>query len=474
MKLHVILALLVIFALTGCQDNEPTSSDMYFGGLIVNPTSKFVVLLKKDVVVDTFYLDNTNRFGGKIADAEKGLYVFKHPPENQITYMEPGDSTLVLLNTLEFDESLNFSGKGAAKSNYLNRMYLLNQENNNLILEYYKLGPSEFVEKTDSIRESRKKYLDKLNRRYKFSPEFIELANASINYEYYDLRERYAYLLRRYSREDIKLLPEDFHSYREEISLDDEALEDYYVYLHFIDDFIRTKSLEYCEANDITEESCYDLADFNNIKRRIILADSLIPNEKIKNNFIDRLAAQGIVYSKSREDLVSILELLKEREYNGDNFEDLRQMAGIHNALLPGRNIGELKLIDHKRDTVILNQISSKPKITYQWSTTSPSHYRWQHKKIAVLKEKYPEIDFIGINIDRREHKEWQEVIKAQGYDQNFEYKLNILTLNEELLKNYLNKLIFLDPSGEIIKGDVRLHALDHESKVLEFLNSFY
>lgn len=440
----------------------------------MNPTSKFVVLLKKDVVVDTFYLDKANRFGGTIVDADKGLYVFKHPPENQITYLEPGDSTLVLLNTIEFDESLNFSGKGAEKSNYLNQMYLLNQENNNLILDYYKLGPEEFAGKTDSIRESRKKNLDKLNRRYDFSKDFIELANSSINYEFYDLRERYAYLIRRYSRDEIEQIPADFHKYREDITFDDEALEDYYVYLNFLDDLIRTKSLEYCETNNITEENCFNLADYNNIRRRIILADSLIPNKRIKNNFIDRLAAQGIVYSKSREDLVSILELLKEREYSGSNFEDLRQMAGIHNALLPGRNIGELKLLNSERDTITINQISRKPKVTYQWSINSPAHYKWQHKKIAVLKEKYPELDFIGINIDRRGHRNWQDIIKKHGYDIESEYKLNILTINEDLLKNYLNKLILLDPSGEIVRGDVRLQALDHESEIVEFLDSFY
>lgn len=474
MKFNPFLSLLLIFSLFSCQENEPKVKDMYFGGLIVNPTSKFVVLLKKDVVVDTFYLDETNRFGGKLINAEKGLYVFKHPPENQVTYLEPGDSTLVLLNTIEFDESLNFSGIGAEKSNYLNRMYLLNQENNNLILDYYKLGPLEFAKKTDSIRESRKNNLKKLNKKFNFSPDFFDLANSSINYEYYDLRERYAYLLRRYSREEVKQLPEDFHSYREDISYDNEALEDYYVYLNFIDDLLRTKSLEYCEQNDIENEDCYDLADYENVKRRIILADSLIPNPRIKNNFIDRLAAQGIVYSNSREELIAILELLKEREYSGDNFEDLRQMAGIHNALLPGRNLGELKLLNTQRDTVQIKQISRKPKITYQWSINSPSHYKWQQKKIANLREKYPEIDFIGINIDKNHFTEWKEILKTQNFDESQEFKLNILTIKEDLLKTYLNKLILLDPSGEIIRGDIRLTTLDHETKILEFLNSFY
>ncbi|HSI68894.1 MAG TPA: hypothetical protein VK941_01580 [Gillisia sp.] len=474
MKSKFLLSLLLIFTLFACQENESPAKDMYFGGLIVNPTSKFVVLLKKDVVVDTFFLDETNRFGGRLIDAEKGLYVFKHPPENQLTYLEPGDSTLVLLNTLEFDESLNFSGKGAEKSNYLNRMYLLNQENNNLILDYYKLGPLEFAEKTDSIRESRKKNLDKLNKRFKFSTDFFDLANSSINYEYYDLRERYAYLLRRYSREEVRQLPSDFHKYREDISFDDEALEDYYVYLHFIDDLLRTKSLEYCERNNIEDDDCYDLADHENIKRRIILADSLLLNPRIKNNFIDRLAAQGIVYSKSREELISILQLLQEREYSGDKFEDLRQMAGIHNALLPGRNLGELTLLKTQRDSIKINKISRKPKITYQWSMNSPSHYKWQQKKITNLREKYPEIDFIGINIDKNHFGEWLDILKKQGFDESFEYKLNILTINEDLLKTYLNKLILLNPSGEIVRGDIRLTTLDHETKILEFLNSFY
>lgn len=474
MRFKYLFSLLIMLTLFACQENNSTAKDMYFGGLIINPTSKFVVLLKKDVVVDTFYLDATNRFGGKLLGAEKGLYVFKHPPENQITYLEPGDSTLVLLNTLEFDESLNFSGKGAEKSNYLNRMYLLNQENNNLILDYYKLGPQEFAEKSDSIRESRKKNLDKLKKKFKFSPEFVDLANSSINYEYYDLRERYAYLLRRYSREEVKQLPENFHNYREDISFDDEALEDYFVYLNFIDDLLRTKSLEYCEQNNIEEEDCFDLSDYKNVRRRIILADSLIPNPRIKNNFIDRLAAQGIVYSKSREELISILELLQEREYSGSKFEDLRQMAGIHNALLPGRNLGELKLLNTKKDTVKVNQISNKPKITYQWSMNSPSHYKWQKKKIDYLREKYPEIDFIGINIDKNHFREWREILKTQNFEESREYKLNILTINEDLLKTYLNKLILLDPSGEIVRGDVMISTLDHESKIVEFLNSFY
>lgn len=446
---------------------------MYFGGLIVNPTSNFVVLLKKDVVIDTFYLNEKNRFGGKLPTAEKGLYVFKHPPENQIMYLEPGDSTLVLLNTMEFDESINFSGKGSEKSNYLNKMYLQNQANNNFILSYYQLNPVDFAEKTDSIRSHRQKNLEKLNYKHRFSEEFYNLANASINYEYYDLRERYSFLLRKYSHEDIQNLPEDFHNYREDISFNDEDLEYYYVYLNCLDDLIRTKSMELCEIEEV-HFNCDNPGNFKNTSRRILLTDSLISNSRVKNNFIDRYAAQGIIYSQSTTDLVAILELLEEIEYSGERMEDLKQMASIQNSLLPGKNIGELVLLNTKQDTVQLREISKRPKITYQWSIKSQGHYQWLHNKIGELRIKYPEVDFVGINIDKNQFSEWHAIVKNAGYNEEMEYKLNILQINEDLLKNYLNKLLFLKPTGEVVRGDVQINTLDYESKIVEFLDKIY
>lgn len=471
MKIKLLFSILVTLALLSCKNDSSVSKDIYFGGLIVNPTSKFVVLLKKDVVVDTFYLDKANKFGGHLVNAEKGLYVFKHPPENQITYLEPGDSTLVFLNTIEFDESLTFSGSGAEKSNFLNNMYLLNQENNDLVLKNYQLSPANFVAKTDSIREARIKNLENINKRNNFSDEFYKLALATINYEYYDLRERYAYLLRKYSRETIDQLPEDFHGYRKDISFNDEELEDYYVYLNLIDDYLRTRSLEYCSENNIEEPGCYDLSDYKNIQRRIVLVDSLIDNERIKNIFIDRLAAQGIIYSNSRKEIIAVLDLLKEINYSGKRNDDFRQLGGIQNAILPGNNLGEMRLLTTKLDTIQLKDISNNPKITYHWSLNAQRHHKWQHTLINDLRFKYPEIDFIGINIDKDQVSSWKNSVQNQSYKAKFEYKLPLMRVNEVLLKNYLNKMIFVDAKGNIVRGDVQMNSLDLEKSILEFLS---
>ena len=471
MKLKFIFIILSLLSLLSCKQDKKTSEDFYIGGQIANPSSKYVIISQNDVNLDTLYLNDKNQFGGTLKNIKAGLYVFKHPPENQIIYIEPGDSTLVWLNTLAFDESIYFSGKGSEKSNFLTNLYLLNQQDNNFILNYYKLEPSEFAQKTDSIRNERQQRLLFLDKKYGLSEDFKKLASSSIDYEFYDLRERYAFLIRKYYREFVEKIPKDFHQYRKEISFNDESLQEYYVYLNLIDDYLRTKSLEYCDENNIETQDCYNLNSNQNTKRRIVLADSIIQNKKIKGIFLDRLAAQGIIYAQNSENIQSILALLTKINYSGERLADLRQMATIQREFLPGYNIGDLKLSTTSKETILLKDISRNPIIAYYWSVNSQGHHRWQHKIIEDLRVKYPEIDFIGINIDKNQFEPWVNVIKNNSYDPKFEFQLINIRLEDKLLKNYLNKLIFIETSGKIARGDAQLNTPDIETKILEFIS---
>ena len=471
MKLKLLFILFLFLSFLSCKQDKKTSKDFYIGGQIANPSSEFVIISKNDVNLDTLYLNEKNQFGGTFKNIKAGLYVFKHPPENQTIYIEPGDSTLVWVNTLAFDESINFSGKGSEKSNFLTNLYLLNQQDNNFILNYYKLEPSEFAQKTDSIRNERQQRLVSLDKKYNLSEDYKNLAKSSIDYEFYDLRERYAFLIRKYYREFVKKIPKDFHQYRKEISFNDENLQEYYVYLNLIDDYLRTKSLEYCDENNIETQNCYNLNSNANIQLRMVFAKTLIQNEKIKNIFLDRLAAQGIIYAENAENIQAILDLLREINYSGEREADLKQMAVIQKGILPGYNIGGLKLLTTSKDTVQLKNLSRNPTITYYWSVNSQGHHKWQHKIIEDLRVKYPEIDFIGINIDKNQFEPWVNVIKSNSYDPKFEFQLINIRVENKLLKNYLNKLIFVETSGKIARGDAQLNTPDIETKILEFIS---
>lgn len=471
MNLKLSLLLIVSLLFFSCEKENKTSKEIFIKGQIANPSSEYVIISKNNINIDTLVLDSNNRFEGTIKGIEAGLYVFRHPPENQVIFLEPGDSTLVWLNTLEFDESLNFSGKGSEKSNFLTNLYLLNQQDNNLILSYYKLDPSEFAKKTDSIRDNRKQKLIDLQEKNDLSQEFNEIANSSINYEYYDLRERYAFLIRKYNPSLTNKIPSDFHEYRKDVSFNNVDLEDSYVYLNFIDDFLKTKSLEICAEKSPEDKNCTNLNSFENIRSRIELVDSLIKNKNIKNSFLAKLASQGIIYSQKEENIDLILNLLKKMDYSGNMQKGINQMANIQNDFLPGNSMGDKVYLNTKKDSVQLKNFNQKPLITYRWISSSPSHYKWQQNIIKNLQFKYPEIAFVGINLDMSDSDKWIEVIKNNSFDPKLQLQATRIRVDENLLKNYLNKLIFMDSKGKIIRGDLQINTPDLENKILEFIS---
>ena len=129
------LLYLFLFILAGCNESEKSSPNVFFSGEIVNPTSKHVVLYKGDVVIDSSALDENKMFSFELDSIEDGLYHFNHAPEYQYVYLEKGDSLLIRLNTVDFDESLVFSGTGEEVNNFMMEIYLANEGEKSLINE---------------------------------------------------------------------------------------------------------------------------------------------------------------------------------------------------------------------------------------------------------------------------------------------------------------------------------------------------
>ncbi|NJX17072.1 hypothetical protein HC176_16485, partial [Tamlana crocina] len=149
----------------------------------LNPTSDQIIIQRNGRILDTILLNDKNRFSYKIDSVEKGLYIIEHRPETQNVYISPGDSLLLRVNTLAFDESLHFSGKGFAKNNLMAEMFLQDESTGRLLLNFYKYTPQRFGEIADSIRSERERLLEKSNEKQKFSEEFINLSKDIIAYE---------------------------------------------------------------------------------------------------------------------------------------------------------------------------------------------------------------------------------------------------------------------------------------------------
>lgn len=469
MKYLPIFIFCCALLLTGCNDNSKVSDSVFIGGQINNPETDYVVISKENKTIDTLYLDEKNQFGKEYKDFESGIYTFKHPPESQIMYMEPGDSIAIWLNTMSFDESLNFSGDGSDKSNFLLDMFLKNQSNNDLILTYYKIEPQKFAQITDSIKEQRLLKLENLKEKNEFSDEFLEIARASIDYEFYDLRERYTFLIRKYYNSFADKIPEDFNDYREEIDFNNKELQDYYVYTNLIDDYLRSKSIEQCAQKHTDHKKCFNINTFRNIERRILLIDSLSQVNTLKNEFLDRLAAQAIIMAERKSRLDSVLNLLEKIDYS--NIASARQLAEIQKNYFVGKSINGLMAENTDGVVIEYGDVINRPTITYAWSLYSPAHHRWQHSIINNLRQKYPELLFLGINIDLGEREEWLRTMETFGYDKENEYQITRRTPSKDTYRKYLNKVFFVNSEGTIVKGDMQFGSPEFEDEIIEFLN---
>ena len=83
---HIIHSFLLI-AFISCSPINKKENLTYFGGEIINPKDKFVLLLKDDQIIDTLELNSQNRFIAQYENFSEGLYTFKHGIEFQYVYI---------------------------------------------------------------------------------------------------------------------------------------------------------------------------------------------------------------------------------------------------------------------------------------------------------------------------------------------------------------------------------------------------
>lgn len=405
-----------------------------------------------------------------VDSVDTGLYIIQHRPETQNIYLEPGDSLLIRVNTLAFDESLHFSGKGNARNNFMAEMYLLDESNSDLLLEYYKANPSVFQKKADSISNERLSFLDKMSKKHKFSKEFVELALQTIAYERHDLFERYSYLVNKYYKEYSQNFPKDFYDYREQVKFNEASIQCSPAYRRFIDNYLINKSFKWCAKQSFDNNDCYSLTDNENIKSRIRMAGNLIQLPNLRRHFFSKLGSQGIIMAKNQEEILEIIALLEENGYPEEGVSDMKQLGSIQLAFLPGTIIRDVPLINNENDSIPFKDIIEKPTIIFLWSIYHERHIS-DHELVKEYRKKYPEINFIGINLDVGEVTAWRMAVQKYGYSKENEFQLGPTEIDRKFFKHYLHKLLFLNASGKVIIGNAFINAPEFESRILEFLN---
>ena len=454
----------------GCQTPHAERTEVFIGGKIVNPYSNQLLVYKGNKLLDTIILEPDNRFSYYLNIGEiPGDYKLTHYNESQTLYLHPGDSILMYANTMEFDESLYFSGVGAHKNNLLIDLYLLNEKTSQILLASGQITPPEFKHLADSIYQQRKELLDQRVTKHEFPPEFIDYAKGVIQYQSYHLRERYLYLINRYYPHQVARLNDEFFAYREQVDFNDPVLQTNPAYVRFIEIYLLNESLR------LTPSGEGEMPNINapeNIKLRIDLIDSLSQLQPVRDQIFFNLGSFGMVMGSSREDMVDILTQLIRKGYGRQERDVLRQLGYIQLAFLPGVNIGIVPAVTPSGEQIGLDDVINRKTVLFLWSSYALEHTREVHALMDSYRNQFPELDFIGINIDVGEVQRWKATMREEGLDPQYEYQLGRLGEIQELhlLRNYLTKSVFLNADGMVILGDADYNSREYEEHLRELV----
>lgn len=472
MKLHFI-NLLIILLLFNCKNdgNNSEGNYAYLGGEIINPNSDFVVLLKHDVVIDTIKLDNKNRFLYKVNDLKEGLYTFYHGGEIQMVLLEPKDSLLFRLNTLEFDESLVFTGTGDKKNNYLINEFLENEIQEKKIFKFCQLKPEAYENRIDSLKAFKTNKLNTFKARYNPSPLFNKIAKANIDYSYFSSKEVYPFVHHGNNKGNIlKSLPEDFYNYRKTINYNDSFLKEHYSYNSFLKYSLNNLALENHTVhsdNDTFRRSslCYNLD-------RLKLIDSLIDNETLKNKLLYYFTANYLSKSTNTEKSDALLSAYLSKSSDETDKNEIKRFATSLNNLKEGGHFPNIKIVDYKNTEFDINSLIKTPTVICFWSNAFYNHFRESHYKLNELKVKYPEVRFIVINIDDFGSDKPKTSLKENRFNFKDEYQFkNPKESIEVLAIQPMTKTIVVDKHQKIVYSNANIFSMNFEEQLLGAIN---
>ncbi|WP_133240831.1 TlpA family protein disulfide reductase [Marixanthomonas spongiae] len=463
-----LLFFLFIATLTviSCNDNkEPATGDTWISGEIVNPKNDFIYITRNKKVLDTVKLDNNNFFSYQFKDPEAGIYFFNHN-EYQTVFVEPGDSILLRVNTIEFDESLSFSGKGGEKNNLLMRFFLLNEKEAPLLARYYQLPPAEFETKVDSLKKKWEKIYNGFLAKYDPSETFKEIAQSNIDYIYYMRKELYTAAHANKNTLNPIIYPAGFYAYRDKIDMGNELLRTTYPYYRFLNFYLDNLAHEKREA-----KTHFNRLSFAHNYAKLRVIDSVITNDSLKNDLLKYNVRRYLLNAKNAENEEKIIALFEETSTNTQHIKRMKKLAEATMQLTPNHSLPNLELVTTNNTLVQLKEVIKNPTVFYFWSVKSARHNKTIHLKVAELKSKFPEYDYIGINTDTN-FKKWLNMVKKQDYDLSHEYQFeDIGQAEKKLVLTSVNKALIVDKNGKILEGNTNLLSTEIEEQLLGYIN---
>jgi len=297
--LRILLILLLFFS---CKSDNTT----VFSGKILNNTSDSISIYKDNNMIYESVVDVDGLFNITIDTITSGLYTFYHEPEFQYIIIDENDNLQIRLNTLDFDESLVYTGKGSSKNNFLMDVFLRSENDELEINSKLDLAFDTFKNLVDSLYNKQMNSFKLFKENNILSNSSKEIINTAILYPY--ISKFHSYIIRNNIEEEIQ--KDLFINYQNEISYDLDALAYFKPYIDFLYLHI---------YNNVKIKKDYENSlDFN--IQRLLYTDKIIKSKLVKSRVL-RFHAFGFILQrqddvKNKTFLKAFFEISKDKKVN--------------------------------------------------------------------------------------------------------------------------------------------------------------
>tara|TARA_B100000579_G_scaffold86156_1_gene67427 strand:+ start:1084 stop:1956 length:873 start_codon:yes stop_codon:yes gene_type:complete len=277
-----------------------------FSGKILNNTSDSISIYKDNNMIYESVVDVDGLFNITIDTITSGLYTFYHEPEFQYIIIDENDNLQIRLNTLDFDESLVYTGKGSSKNNFLMDVFLRSENDELEINSKLDLAFDTFKNLVDSLYNKQMNSFKLFKENNILSNSSKEIINTAILYPY--ISKFHSYIIRNNIEEEIQ--KDLFINYQSEISYDLDALAYFKPYIDFLYLHI---------YNNVKIKKDYENSlDFN--IQRLLYTDKIIKSKLVKSRVL-RFHAFGFILQrqddvKNKTFLKAFFEISKDKKVN--------------------------------------------------------------------------------------------------------------------------------------------------------------
>jgi len=444
--LRIFSSLFFLFLISCNQDFKKDDYRAYFGGEVLNPTNRFIYFSKDGVVLDTIPLQNDNTFFVQFDSLAPGMYTFKHDPEYQYVYFDKNDSIMVRLNSNNFDESIIFCGRGDAKNNYLMESFLKDEAEKEKMFDVFDYDFTKFNTTIDSTYNKNKKSYLSHKKDINWSKEFDLYAKAELDFNYYSKKELYPIIHKLRTADDVyEKLPAKYYSYRKNIDLNDVKLSAYSPFVVYLSHLLNNLgSVKY--HNHFSD---VDLALTTNINK-LNIADTLIHNEKVKNNILNNIAFSYLLEDQNMVNNQKFLEIYRKYSTDSSRKNEILKIENAIKLLKVGNQLPEVNLVDKKGVALASNSIMNKKTVLFFWTKEAMTHLAAAHKKVIAFKLQHPEYQYIAINLDE-DQKNWVNLLANYKFNGIQEYRCaNFEDIKNKWAITKIHRTLILDNNGKI------------------------